>query len=87
MPGTTVRIGEETRQTLRDLERETGYRTSELLARAVEQYRRSLILDLTNRAYAALRADSEAWAEVEAERDDWDATLGDGLEDDPTPSS
>lgn len=87
MPGTTVRIGEETRKTLRDLERETGYRTSELLARAVEQYRRSLILDLTNRAYAALRADPEAWAEVEAERGDWDATLGDGLEDDPTPSS
>jgi hypothetical protein len=30
--------------------------------------------------YAALRADPEAWAEVEAERKLWDATLMDGLD-------
>jgi ADP-ribose pyrophosphatase YjhB (NUDIX family) len=87
VPGTTVRIGEETRQALRELERQTGYRTSELLALAVEQYRRSLILDVTNRAYAALRTDPEAWAEVEAEREEWEGTLADGLEDDPPASA
>lgn len=83
MPGTTVRIRKETRETLRELERETGCRTSELLARAVEQFRRSVILDSTNKAYGALRADPDSWAEVRAERDEWDATLADGLEDDP----
>ncbi|HKY12217.1 MAG TPA: hypothetical protein VJL85_02635 [Gaiellaceae bacterium] len=83
MPGTTVRIREETREALRELERETGCRTTELLARAVEQYRRSVILGLTNTAYRALRADSDRWAELQAERDEWDATLADGLESAP----
>jgi hypothetical protein len=32
------------------------------------------------RAYAGLRADPQAWAEVEAERRAWDGTLLDGLE-------
>lgn len=82
MPGTTVRIRKETRETLRELERETGWRTSELLDRAVEQFRRSMILDLTNAAYGALRADPGSWTELQAERDEWDGTLADGLEDD-----
>jgi hypothetical protein len=87
VPSTTVRIRRETRETLRELERETGYRTTELLARAVEQYRRSVILGLTNTAYAALRADRDRWAELEAERAEWDATLADGLESDPSASA
>jgi hypothetical protein len=32
-----------------------------------------------NAAYAALRDDPRAWADVEAERREWDATLADGL--------
>jgi hypothetical protein len=87
VPSTTVRIRRETRETLRELERETGYRTTELLARAVEQYRRSVILSLTNTAYAALRADPDRWADLEAERAEWDATLADGLESDPSASA
>jgi hypothetical protein len=54
----------------------------EVLARAVEDYRRKRILDQTNAAYAALRADPDAWAEVLAERAELENTLADGLEDD-----
>jgi hypothetical protein len=35
-----------------------------------------------NAGYAELRADPEAWAELEAERRLWDATLMDGLDPD-----
>jgi hypothetical protein len=35
-----------------------------------------------NAGYAALRADPVAWAEFEAERQLWDATLMDGLDPD-----
>jgi hypothetical protein len=38
------------------------------------------LLDATDRAYAALRADPEAWAAELAERALWDATLLDGLD-------
>lgn len=77
MPGTTVRIREETREVLRELERQTGQGPQDLLARALDQFRRSLILAETNTAYDTLRADPVAWAELEAERADWEATLAD----------
>jgi hypothetical protein len=77
-----VRIREETRETLRELEQRTGERTPDLLARAVDQFRRSLILAETNVAYGALRADADAWDEASAEREEWESTLGDGLERD-----
>ena len=48
---------------------------------AAEEDRRERILEQGNRGYAALRADPEAWAELQAERDAWDYTLSDGLEE------
>ena len=51
-----------------------------LLDKAVEAYRRRLFLTELNNAYAALREDPEAWAEVEKDRSVWDASLNDGLE-------
>jgi len=76
----TVRIGEETREALRELARATGISMQDVLALAVETYRRRLILEGTNEAYAALRADPEGWRELEEERSGWDRTLLDGLE-------
>jgi hypothetical protein len=77
----TVRIREETREALRELERQTHLRTPDLLARAVDQFRRSLILAETNVAYGVLRADRDAWAEIGFEREEWETTLSDGLDD------
>ena len=44
---------------------------------AEERHRR--LLDETNRAYAALRVDPDAWRDELAERAAWDVTLLDGL--------
>jgi hypothetical protein len=83
MPATdVVRIRRETREALRELERETGQRPADLVARAVDQFRRSLVLAETNVAYGALRADGDAWAAAEDARTDWEQTLSDGLEAD-----
>lgn len=78
MPGTTVRIREETRQALRDLERQTGEGPQELLARAVDQFRRSLILAETNAAYNRARAETPH--ELEDELTEWEGVLADGLD-------
>jgi hypothetical protein len=75
MAGTTVRIREETREALRTLERMTGLGTQELLARALELYRRDLILAETNAAYG------RAGLELAAEHRLWEATLTDGIDD------
>jgi hypothetical protein len=50
-----------------------------LLDEAVETLRRQRLLEQTNAAYARLRADPDAWQEIDAERQAWDATLADGL--------
>jgi hypothetical protein len=80
MASGTVRVKEATRATLAQLSRETNRPMQDLLAEAVEVYRRDRILALTNEAYAALREDSEPWAEEQEERAAWDATLADGVE-------
>ena len=76
-----VRVSEHTHLTLRTLSAETGEPMQELIAEAVEAFRRRRILELTNAAYAAIRSDPALWQEELDEREVWDATLRDGLED------
>ena len=53
-----------------------------IVAKILEAYCRRLFLTEVNKAYAALRQDPKSWAQVEKDRAEWDATLGDGLESD-----
>lgn len=80
MSTTTIRVSAKTHRTLAQLAREAGTPMNELVDQAIELYRRQRIITEANAAYAALRADPEAWAEVEAERRVWEATLADGLD-------
>ena len=79
MAETTVRVTKETREALLELSEQAGESMQEVLARAVEAYRRQRMLEETNAAYAALRSNPEAWREEQEERQAWEATLGDGL--------
>ncbi len=51
-----------------------------VLDKALDAYRRMLFFDELNAAYAALRADRAAWAEIEEERRSMDGCLMDGLD-------
>lgn len=53
-----------------------------LLDKAAELLARHDFLEKTNRQYAALKKDPQAWKEELEERGHWDATLLDGLQDD-----
>lgn len=78
----TVRISAASHQVLRELAEQTGQSMTEVLDKALDAYRRKVFFEQLNAGYAALRADPEAWAELEAERKLWDATLMDGLDPD-----
>ena len=52
----------------------------QVVATAVEEYRRKVFWEKTNAGYAALRSDPKAWQEELEERAAWDASLSDGLE-------
>ena len=79
MTTTTVRIPRETHSTLRELARQTGQPMRDVLAKAVEAYRRRRMLDDANEVYAAMRSQPDLWDAEQEERAAWDATLADDL--------
>jgi len=80
MTTTTIRVSLRTRDLLQELAQTSGCSMQTVLEHALEQYRRQQLLEATNTAYATLRANPEAWADLEHERLAWDQTLSDGLE-------
>ncbi len=80
MSGSTVPISAASHAALRELSEQTGRSIQDILDQAVEEYRRKLFLEAVNAGYAALRADPEAWAEVERERASMAGSLMDGLD-------
>ena len=81
MSSATVRIGEDTRNVLRELMAKTGKSAGEVLRKAIEDYRRKCFLDEANRAFAALKKSKKAWKAELGERKAWEATVSDGLKD------
>lgn len=85
MASTTVRLNRESWSVLRELAEKSGESMQQVLAEAIEQYRRRKFLEEANVAYAALRADPKAWEGELEERRVLEGTLMDGLEDDQYP--
>jgi predicted transcriptional regulator len=76
----TMSIEADTHRTLQDLAARTAEPVEVVLKKALEEYRRKRFWDETNAAYAALRADPQAWQEELAERALTEGTLADGLD-------
>ena len=79
MTSKTVRIDQETWEVLKEMAEQLGEPMQKILARAIEAHRRQPVLEMSNTAFAALRADPEAWQEEQAERREWDSNVADGL--------
>lgn len=81
MDWVTVRISRSAHAALRAIAEATDESMAGILDKAIEFYRRQCFLDGLDADFAALRQNKAAWEEELAERDAWDATIGDGLED------
>jgi predicted transcriptional regulator len=81
MQSLTVRISSSAHAALRTLAEETDESMTEILDKAIEAYRKQRFLAGLNADFAALRKNPAAWEKELAEREEWDATLSDGLED------
>lgn len=79
MQTTTIRISAAAHQVLKEVAQIENSPMQLILERAIERYRRELILHKTNQAYDVLGQDAEAWKEEERERDLWDQALDDDL--------
>lgn len=76
----TVRVTRETRDSLRRLAESEGRTIQDLVTELARRAEDERMLAEHNAIYARLRHDPEAWAEDQAERAVWEATLADGLE-------
>ncbi len=74
---TTIRVSEETRDRLASLASATGRPMTRILDEAVEALERKLFFETLNRRYEELRADPEAWAEIDQERRSEEGAVGD----------
>ncbi len=81
MATSTVRISEQAHANLREIAAETGEAMADILAKAIEDYRRKVFIEQFNAAYAKVHEDAKAEREESAERELWDSTLLDGLGD------
>jgi hypothetical protein len=81
-----MRVDRETHVAIQQLAHEEGMTMQEVMAKAVETYRRQRILEEASAAYAEMRSNPQAWAAEEAEREAWDNTLMDGLHEDEAPT-
>jgi hypothetical protein len=77
----TVRIDPRAHAALAKIAKAKRISLTEALARAVESYRREVMVRAAAADYAELRADPKAWAAELAERAAWETTSADGLPD------
>jgi hypothetical protein len=75
-----LRVAAQTHETIRAIAEGKGTTMQQVVEEAVEAYRRQMILDASNAAYARLLQSGEG-REAAGELQAWDVTLADGLED------
>jgi len=74
-----IRLSPHSKNTLRELSKRQGKPMQTVLDEAIERYRRDMFFRDLSDDYSRLRADPKAWKEELEERQEWDATLMDGL--------
>lgn len=78
---TTVRVHPETRLALARLSAQRGLTTADLLAELVERREQDELLEQMNASYERRLADPAAQEGERAERELWETTLPDGLDE------
>ena len=76
-----VRISSNSYQILKTLSKTKGQSMQSMMDQAIEDLRRRKMLEATNAAFSALKADKLAWQEEIEERALWENTLSDGVEE------
>jgi hypothetical protein len=76
-----VSISETSHKALLSLSEDSGETIQAVLDKAIETYRRQIFLEKANQAFATLRQNETLWREELAERQAWDQTVADGIEE------
>lgn len=77
----TTRISESDHRVLQRLAEQTGKAHQEIIHEALTTYQRESLLDGINAGFARLRADHGEWTRETGERQLWENTLSDGIDE------
>ena len=80
MKSQIVRISSETHLRLKAMAAASGETIVEILSKAVDAYRREMLLKDANIAFAKLKENEKLWKDEKNEREEWGTTLTDGLD-------
>jgi predicted transcriptional regulator len=80
----TIPLSNGTQRTLLEIATKTGQSPTTILDAAIEDYRRKVFFEEMDAGYAAMRTDLALWTEEQSERNAWNATNADGLDEEPT---
>lgn len=77
---TTIRVSREIYNDVKALAQNQHENIQDVMEHAVKEYKKKKFFDNLNAAYAKVQSDPAAWEEEQKERQIWDITLSDGLE-------
>lgn len=80
MQSVNVRISSQSYQILKSLSQEKGQSMQSVIDQAIEDLRRRKMLEATNEAFSMFKANKKEWKEELKERELWENTLADGVE-------
>lgn len=80
MQSVNVRVSSQSYQLLKSLAEDFNQSMQSVIDEALENLRRRKILEATDAAFLALKANQKAWKEEARERRLWEKTLSDGVE-------
>jgi predicted CopG family antitoxin len=81
MSSVNVRISAHSYQVLKSLSKDGRNSMQSVIDQAIEDLRRRKFLEAANAAFSELKANAEEWNEELKERELWETTLMDGLND------
>jgi predicted CopG family antitoxin len=77
---TTIRVSREVYNDVKALAQTQHENIQDVIEHAITEYKKKKFFDNLNAAYVRLHSDPAAWEEEQKEREIWDLTLSDGLE-------
>ena len=80
MSSVNVRVSSQSYQLLKSLAEDFDQSMQSVIDEALENLRRRKVLEATDAAFSALKANKKAWKEGLRERRMWEKTLSDGVE-------
>lgn len=83
MASTMIRVDEKTHKSLKEMANEEHTSVGQIVADMTKRRKREAFWKAMHESYERLRADPEAWKSYQDDIRAWDATLMDGLEDEP----